>query len=91
MHAGILAILAAIPLVGLGALGVTTMMVAPAPDGMQGCDMGGMMGGMAGMMDGVTDGMLQECNAMMAECMAHHQSECDMPMAHEECGAMMEQ
>jgi hypothetical protein len=39
---------------------------------------------MTGMMDAGMDGMPQECNAMMAECMAHHSTECDMQMTRDE-------
>lgn len=52
--------------------------------------MGGMMGGMTGMTDAGTDRMLQECKAMMAECMAHHSTEGDIQMTYDECDAMME-
>ncbi len=83
MQTGVLAILAAMSVLGVGAIGATGMMSSPAPSGTMGGGMmgGGGMGGMDGGMHG-GGGMMGDCNM---DQMQNDAMNCEMQMGQEQC------
>ncbi len=76
VHTGVLGILTVASLLGVGAVGVGSMMAGPAPAE----NMGGMMGG--GGMGDMHGGTMGDCDM---DRMQNHTMDCDMQMDEDQC------